>query len=105
MAMPANLLTPAAPDGQPMEGSVPDSAGNPEQSQPTATVPQMFNPTLLPPGPEGTPSGEVPAQMPAQGAPPTGGVTFYNPSQFAQSAPPARARTGRLGQREYPTLK
>uniref|UniRef100_A0A673MIK9 Protein transport protein sec16 n=1 Tax=Sinocyclocheilus rhinocerous TaxID=307959 RepID=A0A673MIK9_9TELE len=26
----------------------------------------------------------VPAQPPAQGAPPAGGVTFYNPSQFAQ---------------------
>ncbi|XP_036444223.1 protein transport protein Sec16A isoform X3 [Colossoma macropomum] len=128
MAMPANLFVPtAAPDDQqPMEGSVPDSSGaNTEHSQPSAAVPQMFNPTLLPPGPEGTQSGElsrsssmsslsrevsqhlnqVPTQPPAQGAPPTGGVTFYNPSQFAQSAPPARSRPGRLGQREYPTLK
>ncbi|KAI4904672.1 hypothetical protein NFI96_015770, partial [Prochilodus magdalenae] len=108
MAMPANLFVPtAAPnDQQPMEGSVPDSNGaNTEHTQPNATVPQMFNPTLLPPGPEGTQSGEVPTQMPAQGAPPTGGVTFYNPSQFAQSVPAARSRPGRLGQREYPALK
>ncbi|XP_030622990.1 protein transport protein Sec16A isoform X2 [Chanos chanos] len=126
MPMPTNLFTPAAvPDDQPMEGSVPDSGENKEQSQPTATVPQMFNPTLLPPGPDGTQSGElsrsssmsslsrevsqhlnqVPTQPSAQGAPPTGGVTFYNPSQFAQSAPITRARPGRLGQREYPTLK
>ncbi|XP_037401728.1 protein transport protein Sec16A isoform X2 [Pygocentrus nattereri] len=121
MAMPANLFVPtAAPDDQqPMEGSVPDSSGaNTEHTQPSATVPQMFNPTLLPPGPEGTQSGElsrsssmsslsreVPTQPQAQGAPPTGGVTFYNPSQFAQSVPPARSRPGRLGQREYPALK
>ncbi|KAL6470751.1 hypothetical protein MHYP_G00218700 [Metynnis hypsauchen] len=128
MAMPGNLFVPtAAPDDQqPMEGSVPDSSGaNTEHTQPSATVPQMFNPTLLPPGPEGTQSGElsrsssmsslsrevsqhlnqVPTQPQAQGAPPTGGVTFYNPSQFAQSVPPARSRPGRLGQREYPTLK
>ncbi|XP_007256662.3 protein transport protein Sec16A isoform X1 [Astyanax mexicanus] len=124
MAMPANLFVPsAAPDDQqPMEGSVPDSnADNMEQTQPNATVPQMFNPTLLPPGPEGTQSGELSRsssmsslsrevsqhlnQGPTQGAPPSGGVTFYNPSQFAQSAPPARSRPGRLGQREYPTLK
>ncbi|XP_072518719.1 protein transport protein Sec16A isoform X2 [Salminus brasiliensis] len=104
MAMPAKLFVPtAAPDDQqPMEGSVPDSSvDHAEHTQPNATVPQMFNPTLLPPGPEGTQSGEVPAQ----GAPPPGGVTFYNPSQFAQSAPPARSRPGRLGQREYPALK
>ncbi|XP_058613565.1 protein transport protein Sec16A isoform X5 [Onychostoma macrolepis] len=107
MAMPANLFTPAAaPDEQqqPMEGSVPDASGeNTEQT--SATVPQMFNPNALPPGPEGTQSGEVPIQPPMQGAPPAGGVTFYNPSQFAQSVPTSRARSGRLGQRGYPTLK
>ncbi|XP_051961341.1 protein transport protein Sec16A-like isoform X3 [Xyrauchen texanus] len=124
MAMPANLFTPAADEQQPMEGSVPDASGeNTEQTG--ATVPQMFNPNALPPGPEGTQSGElsrsssmsslsrevsqhlnqVPSQPPAQGAPPTGGVTFYNPSQFAQSVPQSHARQGRLGQREYPTLK
>ncbi|XP_066501551.1 protein transport protein Sec16A isoform X2 [Hoplias malabaricus] len=107
MAMPANLFVPtAAPvDQQPIEGSVPNNSGeNTEHTQPSASVPQMFNPTLLPPGQEGTQSGEVPTQPP-QGAPPTGGVTFYNPSQFAQSVPPARSRPGRLGQREYPALK
>ncbi|TSK72006.1 Protein transport protein Sec16B [Bagarius yarrelli] len=127
MAMPANLFVPtAAPDAQqPLEGSVPDSNGNTEHVQPNPTAPQMFNPTYLPSGPEGTQSGElsrsssmsslsrevsrhlnqVPTELPAQGAPATGGVTFYNPSQFAQSAPPARSRPGRLGQREYPPLK
>ncbi|XP_016126859.1 protein transport protein Sec16A-like [Sinocyclocheilus grahami] len=127
MAMPANLFTPAAaPDEQhqPMEGSVPDASGE-KTAQTSATVPQMFNPNALPPGLEGTQSGElsrsssmsslsrevsqhlnqVPAQPPAQGAPPAGGVTFYNPSQFAQSVPTSRTRPGRLGQRGYPTLK
>ncbi|ROL50080.1 Protein transport protein Sec16A [Anabarilius grahami] len=95
----------AAPEEQqPMEGSVPDASGEITQ-QTSATVPQMFNPNALPPGPEGTQSGEVPAQPPAQGAPPAGGVTFYNPSQFAQSVPTSRARPGRLGQRGYPTVK
>lgn len=107
MAMPASLFTPAAAPNeqqQPMEGSVPDASGeNTEQT--SATVPQMFNLNALPPGPEGTQSGEVPTQPPMQGAPPAGGVTFYNPSQFAQSVPTSRARPARLGQREYPTLK
>ncbi|XDV38236.1 hypothetical protein PO909_007686 [Leuciscus waleckii] len=126
MAMPTNLFTPAAAPGeqQPMEGSIPDASGDNTQ-QTSATVPQMFNPNALPPGPEETQSGElsrsssmsslsrevsqhlnqVPAQPPAQAAPPAGGVTFYNPSQFAQSAPTSRARSGRLGQRGYPTVK
>ncbi|XP_009290987.1 protein transport protein Sec16A isoform X2 [Danio rerio] len=127
MAMPANLFTPAAaPDEQqPMEGSVPDTSGE-NTLQTSATVPQMFNPNAaLPPGPEGTQSGELsrsssmsslsrevsqhlnqaPAQQPVQGAPPAGGVTFYNPSQFAQSVPTNRTRPGRLGQRGYPTPK
>uniref|UniRef100_A0A8C6KU64 Protein transport protein sec16 n=1 Tax=Nothobranchius furzeri TaxID=105023 RepID=A0A8C6KU64_NOTFU len=45
---------------------------------------------------------------PPQGAAPSGGVTFYNPAQFAQTnAPPGGgARPGRLGgQRQYPVLK
>ncbi|XP_039513326.1 protein transport protein Sec16A isoform X5 [Pimephales promelas] len=126
MAMPTNLFTPAAAPGeqQPMEGSIPDASGENTQ-QTSATVPQMFNPNALPPGPEGTQSGElsrsssmsslsrevsqhlnqVPAQPPAQAAPPAGGVTFYNPSQFAQSVPSSHARPGRLGQRGYPTVK
>ncbi|XP_077050442.1 protein transport protein Sec16A isoform X3 [Siphateles boraxobius] len=126
MAMPTNLFTPAAAPGeqQPMEGSIPDTNGENTQ-QTNATVPQMFNPNALPPGPEGTQSGELsrsssmsslsrevsqhlnqaPAQPPAQAAPPAGGVTFYNPSQFAQSVPTSRGRPGRLGQRGYPTVK
>ncbi|KAI1904768.1 hypothetical protein AGOR_G00009090 [Albula goreensis] len=134
MPMPANLFVPgAAPEEhQPMEGNVPEMGGNPEQDQPTpSAAPQMFNPTLYPPAPEGAPldgtqSGElsrsssmsslsrevsqhlnqVPPQPPAQGGPPAGGVTFYNPSQFAQpNAPSGGGRPGRFGQRKYPTLK
>ncbi|KAM9841400.1 protein transport protein Sec16A isoform 2-T2 [Aulostomus maculatus] len=111
MSMPANVFVPSsAPDDQqPLEGS---EGGNHEQNSPnTSSVPQMFNPTLLPPAPEGPPapdgshSGE---SHPAQGAAPTGGVTFYNPAQFAQTSAPSGSglRSGRLGgQRQYPVLK
>ncbi|XP_071321401.1 protein transport protein Sec16A isoform X2 [Trachinotus anak] len=111
MPMPTNLFVPSsAPDDhQPLEGS---EGGHEEQNSPnTGAAPQMFNPTLLPPAPEGPPvpdgsqSGE---SHPAQGAAPTGGVTFYNPAQFAQtSAPPGGSlRSGRLGgHRQYPVLK
>ncbi|XP_049460596.1 protein transport protein Sec16A isoform X2 [Epinephelus fuscoguttatus] len=111
MPMPANLFVPSsAPDDQqPLEGS---EGGNQEQNSPnTSAAPQMFNPTLLPPAPEGPPvpdgsqSGE---SHPAQGAPPTGGVTFYNPAQFAQTSAPSGGghRPGRLGgQRQYPVMK
>ncbi|XP_053195639.1 protein transport protein Sec16A [Scomber japonicus] len=111
MPMPANLFVPSsAPDDQqPLEGS---EGGNQEQNSPnTSAAPQMFNPTLLPPAPEGPPvpdgsqSGE---SHPAQGAPPTGGVTFYNPAQFAQTSAPSGGglRSGRLvGQRQYPVMK
>ncbi|XP_010736160.3 protein transport protein Sec16A isoform X3 [Larimichthys crocea] len=111
MPMPANLFVPSsAPDDQqPLEGS---EGGNLEQNSPnTSTAPQMFNPTLLPPAPEGPPvpdgsqSGE---SHPAQGAAPAGGVTFYNPAQFAQTSAPSGGghRVGRLGgQRQYPVLK
>ncbi|KAG7477312.1 hypothetical protein MATL_G00092630 [Megalops atlanticus] len=115
MPIPANLFVPGAAtdEQQPTEGNVPEAGENPEQGHPASSVaPQMFNPTLYPPGPEGAPvmdgtqSGEVPTQPPAQGGPPTGGVTFYNPSQFAQpSAPTGAGRPGRFGQRKYPTLK
>ncbi|XP_029920537.1 protein transport protein Sec16A isoform X2 [Myripristis murdjan] len=110
MPMPANLFVPSsAPDDQqPMEGS---EGGNQEQSSPNpSAVPQMFNPTL-PPGPEGPPmpdgsqSGEG---QPAPGPPATGGITFYNPAQFAQTSAPSGGglRSGRLGgQRQYPVLK
>lgn len=71
-----------------MEGNVPETGGNQEQSDPNpSAVPQV------PPTP--------------QGAPPSGGVTFYNPAQFAQaSTPSGRLLSGRLGgQRAYPVLK
>ncbi|KAJ3605888.1 hypothetical protein NHX12_027931 [Muraenolepis orangiensis] len=99
--MPTNLFVPgaAAPDDQhPMEAS---EGGSQEQSAPNA-VPQMFNPTLMPPGGEGPPeSGE------GQQAPPAGGVTFYNPAKFAQpSAQVGGPRPGRFGgQRQYPVVK
>ncbi|XP_028829680.1 protein transport protein Sec16A isoform X2 [Denticeps clupeoides] len=114
MPMQTNLFTPSsAPNGhQHVEDSLLDSR---KQSQP-----QMFNPAPLPPGPEGTQSGELSRsssmsslsrevsqhlnQAPAQ-APPSGGVTFYNPAQFVQNAPVRSRVGGRLSQREYPTLK
>ncbi|XP_022054257.2 LOW QUALITY PROTEIN: protein transport protein Sec16A [Acanthochromis polyacanthus] len=131
MPMPANLFVPSsAPDDQqPLEGS---EGGNREQSSPNASAaPQMFNPTLLPPAPEGPPvpdgsqSGELSRSSsmsslsrevsqhlnqshPAPGTAPTGGVTFYNPAQFAQTSAPSGGglRSGRLGgQRQYPVLK
>nr|XP_046230538.1 protein transport protein Sec16A isoform X2 [Scatophagus argus] len=124
MAMPTNLFVPSsAPDDQqPLEGS---EGGSLEQNSPNASAaPQMFNPTLLPPAPEGPPvpegsqSGELSRSSsmsslsreshPAQGVAPTGGVTFYNPAQFAQTSAPSGGghRAGRLGgQRQYPVLK
>ncbi|XP_076613925.1 protein transport protein Sec16A isoform X2 [Chaetodon auriga] len=124
MPMPANLFVPSsAPDDQqPLEGC---EGGNLEQNSPnTSAAPQMFNPTLLPPAPEGPPvpdgsqSGELSRSSsmsslsreshPVQGAAPTGGVTFYNPAQFAQTSAPSGGghRPGRLGgQRQYPVLK
>ncbi|KAK5852418.1 hypothetical protein PBY51_023887 [Eleginops maclovinus] len=111
MSMPANLFVPSsAPDyQQPLEGS---EGGHQEQNSPnTNAAPQMFNPTLLPPAPEGHPvpdgsqSGESP---PAPGPPPAGGVTFYNPAQFTQTSAPSGGghRPGRLGgQRQYPVSK
>ncbi|KAM6903109.1 protein transport protein Sec16A isoform 1-T1 [Xenentodon cancila] len=131
MQMPANLFVPSsAPDDQqPLEGS---EGGNLEQNSPnTNAAAQMFNPTLLPPAAEGPPvpdnsqSGELSRSSsmsslsrevsqhlnqshPTQGAPPTGGVTFYNPAQFVQPSAPSGGgpRSGRLGgQRQYPVLK
>ncbi|KAM6975820.1 protein transport protein Sec16A isoform 2-T2 [Tautogolabrus adspersus] len=131
MPMPANLFVPSsAPDDQqPLEGS---EGGNHEQNSPNSSAaPQMFNPTLLPPAPEGPPvpdgsqSGELSRSSsmsslsrevsqhlnqnhPAQVAAPTGGVTFYNPAQFAQTSAPSGGahRSSRLGgQRQYPVLK
>ncbi|XP_040929109.1 protein transport protein Sec16A isoform X2 [Betta splendens] len=112
MPMPANLFVPtSAPDNQqPLEAS---EGGNQEQNTPenTSTAPQMFNPTLLPPAPEGSavPDGSQSGEShPPQGAPPTGGIPFYNPAQFAQTSAPSGGglRSGRLGgQRQYPVLK
>ncbi|XP_050928899.1 LOW QUALITY PROTEIN: protein transport protein Sec16A [Lates calcarifer] len=131
MPMPTKLFVPtSAPDDQqPLEGS---EGGHQEQNSPnTSAAPQMFNPTLLPPAPEGPPvpdgsqSGELSRSSsmsslsrevsqhlnqshPAQGTAPTGGVTFYNPAQFAQTSAPTGGglRSGRLGgQRQYPVLK
>ncbi|KAM8827937.1 protein transport protein Sec16A isoform 1-T2 [Spinachia spinachia] len=130
MSMPANLFVPSsAPDNQqPQEAS---EGGNQEQNSPnTIAATQMFNPTLLPPAPEGAAvpdgsrSGELSRsssmsslsrevsqhlnQSPAQETAPSGGVTFYNPAQFPQTSAPSGggARSGRLGgQRQYPVLK
>ncbi|XP_033846261.1 protein transport protein Sec16A isoform X2 [Periophthalmus magnuspinnatus] len=111
MTMPANLFVPSsAPDDQqPLEGS---EGGNQEQNSPNAsTIPQMFNPTLVPPAPEipsvpdGSTSGEG---HPPPGPMATGGVPFYNPAQFAQPSAPSGGglRSGRLGgQRQYPVMK
>ncbi|KAM9518869.1 protein transport protein Sec16A isoform 6-T7 [Salvelinus alpinus] len=92
MPMPANLFVPGAEEQQPMEGNVPETGGNQEQSDP--------NPSAVPQVP-------LTPQPPPQGAPPSGGVTFYNPAQFAQaSTPSGRLLSGRLGgQRAYPVLK
>ncbi|XP_078126784.1 protein transport protein Sec16A isoform X4 [Sander vitreus] len=131
MPMTGNLFVPSsAPDDQqPLEAS---EGGNQEQNSPNASAaPQMFNPTLLPPAPEGAPvpdgshSGELSRSssmsslsrevsqhlnqsLPAQATAPAGGVTFYNPAQFAQTSAPSGGghRPGRLGgQRQYPVLK
>ncbi|XP_058474214.1 protein transport protein Sec16A isoform X2 [Solea solea] len=124
MPMPTNLFVPSsAPDDQqPLEGI---EGGHQEQNTPnTSTAPQMFNPTLLPPAPEGpsVPDGSQSGELsrsssmsslsreshPAQGAAPTGGVIFYNPAQFAQTSAPLGGglRSGRLGgQRQYPVMK
>lgn len=109
MPIPTNLFVPSsAPDDQqPLEGS---EGGNQEQNSPnTSAGPQMFTPMLLPPAPEGPPvpdgshSGESDQ---AQGTAPAGGVTFYNPSQFAQTSAPSGVRSGRLGgPRQYPVMK
>ncbi|XP_068608717.1 protein transport protein Sec16A [Brachionichthys hirsutus] len=122
MAMPANLFVPSsAPDPQPLEGV---EGGDQEQSPPPSAAPQMFNPTLLPPAPEAPPapdgsqSGELSRSSSMsslsrevtrhlnQTPVPAGGVTFYNPAQFAQTSAPPGHRPGRLGgQRQYPVLK
>ncbi|XP_048876295.1 LOW QUALITY PROTEIN: protein transport protein Sec16A [Brienomyrus brachyistius] len=135
MPMPTNVFVPgAAPDEQqPLEGSVPEASQPPGQNLPSASAaPQVTKQTLYPPGQEGAPviegtqSGElsrsssmsslsrevsqhlnqVPTQTPVQGGPPAGGVTFYNPTQFAQPSPPSGgAKQGPFGQRKYLAMK
>ncbi|XP_043999924.1 protein transport protein Sec16A isoform X3 [Gambusia affinis] len=130
MPMPAHLFVPssAPSDQQPQEGS---EGGNQEQNSPSSSAaPQVFNPTLLPPAPEGPPvpdgsqSGELSRSSsmsslsrevsqhlnqshPNQGTTPAGGVTFYNPTQFSQISAPSGGgqRSSRLGQRQYPVYK
>ncbi|XP_077441749.1 protein transport protein Sec16A isoform X2 [Vanacampus margaritifer] len=79
MPMPANLFVPssAPKDQQPLEGS---EGGNQEQMSPNSSVPQMFNPTLLPPVPQcpppaldGSHSGE---SHPGLRNAPVGGAAF-----------------------------
>ncbi|KPP75295.1 protein transport protein Sec16A-like, partial [Scleropages formosus] len=101
MPMPANLFVPGGDEQQPMEGSVPDASGSQGQGLPNpSTAAQTSNQTLYPPGhngaqvTEGTQSGEGPPQPSVQGAPPSGNVTFYNPSQFAQAAVPPPSQAG-----------
>ncbi|XP_034753085.1 protein transport protein Sec16A isoform X4 [Etheostoma cragini] len=123
MPMTGNLFVPssAPADQQPLEAS---EGGDQKQNSPnTSAAPQMFNPTL-PPAPEGAPvadgshSGELSRSssmsslsresLPPQATAPAGGVTFYNPAQFAQTSAPSGGghRSGRLGgQRQYPVLK
>ncbi|XP_063791958.1 protein transport protein Sec16A isoform X2 [Pseudophryne corroboree] len=115
---PADLFAPLAPMAIPTNLFVPNSV--PEQEQPSVgSEAEMAQPADQPgfdngaqtqnlnaaPGSEfpasnqeDYPSGEAPVP-----GPPTGAVTFYNPSNFAQ--PSSAARTGRLGQRKYPSLK
>ncbi|KAA8584428.1 hypothetical protein FQN60_008213 [Etheostoma spectabile] len=95
---PADIFAPLAP--MPMTGNlfVPSSEGAPVA--------------------DGSHSGELSRSssmsslsresLPAQATAPAGGVTFYNPAQFAQTSAPSGGghRSGRLGgQRQYPVLK
>ncbi|KAM8933379.1 protein transport protein Sec16A [Pelodytes ibericus] len=130
MTMPTNLFVPnAVPEQeQPAEAS----AAEPDQTDyDNASQAQFLNPASLPqsdlPGglQDDCPPGElsrsssmsslsrevsqhfnqVSGNLAAVSGPPPA-VTFYNPSQFAQtSAPAGGARPGRLGQRKYPSLK
>ncbi|KAM9734342.1 protein transport protein Sec16A-like [Menidia menidia] len=114
MAMPANLFVPgSAPDDQqPMEGC--EGGGQDQNSPHASAAPQMFNPTPdgAPPA-DGSQSGELSrsssmSSLSRESAAPPGGITFYNPAQFAQTGAPSGGapRPGRLGgQRQYPVLK
>ncbi|XP_062929801.1 protein transport protein Sec16A isoform X2 [Mobula hypostoma] len=88
MPIPTNLFVPMPGEGpQPPEGSPAETSQSVEQTNSEAN-----SQAQLPP--------------PAQGGSSQGTVQFYNPAQFAQpTASTAASRTGRFGQRKYPTLK
>ncbi|XP_069465688.1 protein transport protein Sec16A isoform X2 [Ambystoma mexicanum] len=133
MSIPTNLFVPNAvpEDQQPTEGSGVEQATTTDQTttehatekKHSAQIPSAYE---LPANVDGSQSGELsrsssmsslsrevsqhlnqssnnPAPL---GAPPTGAVQFYNPSQFAQASSAAGgSRLGPFGQRKYPTLK
>ncbi|XP_072096531.1 protein transport protein Sec16A isoform X5 [Mobula birostris] len=88
MPIPTNLFVPMPGEGpQPPEGSPAETSQSVEQTNSEANS-----------------QAQVPP--PAQGGSSQGTVQFYNPAQFAQpTASTAASRTGRFGQRKYPTLK
>ncbi|XP_056394304.1 protein transport protein Sec16A isoform X2 [Hyla sarda] len=120
-----NLFVPNAvpEESQPPVGSEAEMAQQSEQPSMDGTAQTQFFSTapvldLPAPNHEDVPSGEgsgdvAPAGGPpppppatAVPPPPAAAVPFYNPASFAQSpASSGLARSGRLGQRKYPTLK
>ncbi|XP_078498043.1 protein transport protein Sec16A isoform X2 [Lissotriton helveticus] len=134
MSIPTNLFVPNAvpEDHQPAEGSGVEQVTNADQTstdhssktQPSDQIPSGYE--LPASHVDGSQTGELSrcssmsslsrevSQHLNQssntsaplGAPPTGAVQFYNPSQFAQpSATAGGPRLGRFGARKYPTLK
>ncbi|XP_032905178.1 protein transport protein Sec16A isoform X2 [Amblyraja radiata] len=88
MPIPTNFFVPV-----PGEGPLPPEGGPAEIPQ---SMEQMNSEANL--------QAQVPP--PAQGGSAQGTVQFYNPAQFAQPTASATAsRSGRFGQRKYPTLK
>ncbi|XP_071981942.1 protein transport protein Sec16A isoform X2 [Engystomops pustulosus] len=105
MPIPTNLFVPNAvpQEAQPPVGS--EAEVMPPSEQPGVEGTQQFvNSALGPDHQDDVPPGEAPGGSGAP--PPPAAVPFYNPASFAQ--PPASsvsARSGRLGQRKYPSLK
>ncbi|XP_029469984.1 protein transport protein Sec16A isoform X2 [Rhinatrema bivittatum] len=119
MPIPTNLFVPSA---VPAEGSDAKQASAAEQTSAETQLPSgSENPAVNMDG-----SGELsrsssmsslsrevsqhfpqaPISATPLGSPSSGTVPFYNPSQFAQpSASAGASRTGRFGQRKYPSLK
>lgn len=88
MPIPTNFFVPV-----PGEGPLPPEGGPAEIPQ---SMEQMNSEANL--------QAQVPP--PAQGGSAQGTVQFYNPAQFAQpTASTTASRSGRFGQRKYPTLK